>query len=53
MTSMRRQTLLTDATDGIALVVARVAQALLSTMDDKAEGAGPFLANRPPVFQGR
>ena len=53
MTLMRRQTLLTDVTDGIALVVARVAQALPSTMDDKAEGADAFLAKRQPVFQGR
>ena len=33
-------------------VVERLAQALLYTTADKAEGASAFLEKRPPAFQG-
>ncbi len=42
-----------DADQRTGLVVERLAQALLYTTDDKAEGADAFLAKRPPVFRGR
>jgi len=42
-----------DADQRTGLVVERLAQALLYTTDDKAEGADAFLAKRRPVFQGR
>ena len=42
-----------DADQRTGLVVERLAQALLYTTDDKAEGADAFLQKRPPVFQGR
>ena len=41
----------TDQRTGLA--VERLAQALLHTTDDKAEGADAFLAKRRPGFQGR
>ena len=41
-----------DADQRTGLVVERLAQALLYTTDDKAEGADAFLAKRRPVFQG-
>lgn len=42
-----------DADQTTGLVVERLAQALLYTTDDKAEGAEAFLAKRPPVFTGK
>ena len=42
-----------DADQRTGLVVERLAQALLYTTDDKAEGADAFLQKRQPVFQGR
>ena len=42
-----------DADQRTGLVVERLAQALLYTTDDKAEGADAFLAKRRPVFQGK
>src|SRR6185312_9661524 len=42
-----------DADQRTGLVVERLAQALLYTTDDKAEGTEAFLAKRPPVFKGR
>ena len=42
-----------DADQRTGLVVERLAQALLYTTDDKAEGADAFLAKRRPVFEGR
>ena len=41
-----------DADQRTGLVVERLAQALLYTTDDKAEGAGAFLAKRRPGFEG-
>lgn len=35
------------------LLLERLAQTLLYTTDDKAEGAAAFLAKRPPNFQGK
>lgn len=35
------------------LLLERLAQTLLYTTEDKAEGAGAFLAKRPPEFRGR
>jgi enoyl-CoA hydratase/carnithine racemase len=42
-----------DADQRTGLVVERLAQALLYTTADKAEGAEAFLAKRRPVFQGK
>ena len=42
-----------DVDQRTGLVVERLAQALLYTTDDKAEGADAFLQKRRPVFQGR
>jgi enoyl-CoA hydratase/carnithine racemase len=42
-----------DADQRTGLVVERLAQALLYTTDDKAEGADAFLAKRRPVFRGK
>ena len=43
----------TGAGEKALVAGADIAQALLYTTDDKAEGAGPFLAKRQPAFQGR
>ena len=42
-----------DADQRTGQVVERLAQALLFTTADKAEGTSAFLEKRPPTFQGR
>ncbi|GGC99692.1 3-hydroxybutyryl-CoA dehydratase [Tersicoccus solisilvae] len=42
-----------DADQRTGLVLEQLAQTLLYTTEDKAEGAAAFLARRPPEFRGR
>ena len=42
-----------DTDQRTGLLLERLAQTLLYTTEDKAEGAAAFLAKRTPDFQGR